>query len=159
MKSALWRQKRKNKSLLKENHFQVKAWKMHTQKNEHNGTNSGTLTQKFDHQLVNIHIWLKSTKVSKTSAVHNMFSCCGFKVFSANKDIQKIKSQSRAFPLLLLFAWLKAQHKEQTQSFAGSCWTPERVQRTSLLTSRTHHCQPSRASPLDYKDFGCKPSI
>lgn len=51
MKSALWRQKRKNKSLLKENHFQVKAWKMHTQKNEHNGTNSGTLTQKFDHQL------------------------------------------------------------------------------------------------------------
>lgn len=43
MKSALWRQKRKNKRLLKENHFQVKACKIHTQKNEHNGTNSGSL--------------------------------------------------------------------------------------------------------------------
>lgn len=126
MKSVLRRQKRKNKSLLKENHFQVKACKIHTQKwaQWHQFINS-TLTQKCDHQLFNIYVWLKSTKVIKTSADHNMFSCCVFKV--------------------LLFAWLKAQHKEQTRSFAGRCWTSERVQRTSLLTSRTHRCQPSRA--------------
>lgn len=80
-----------------------------------------TLTQKFDHQLFKIHIWLKSTEVSQTSADHTVFSCRGFKVFSANKDIQKIKSQPRAFPLLLLFACLRAQHTEQTQPFAGSC--------------------------------------
>lgn len=148
MKSALWRQKRKNKRLLKENHFQVKACKMHTQKNEHDGTNWGTLLWHKNSTIsFSRHIWLKSTEVSQTSADHTVFSCRGFKVFSANKDIQKIKSQPRAFPLLLLFAWRRAQHTEQTQPSAGSCWAPERVQGTSLLTSRTHHCQPSPACP------------